>query len=310
MEKFLITRHGHWGCDSIPDEAQYAKIGMDRTSTGKSAMYAWGLRNACTPVELADFIHNNLRLFAGSVFRLEAQGRDLIIKTIVPGAWIGTGGRWVKGMTACLKNSGRAIIREIPHVWGNSSYPFIFRYAKGWEIVFWDKVFGRIIGNERKISTDNSHNYIGDIWGLDMPQTEFDRLHKLAQAINESAKLRCERKREQSEKIAAQIKAECPNIYFGQDWEIINYPMEWLEWCKKIAAALSNVNESANEGVTPHKLRLGIYQDHIYIGGTCSTDNPTDKKMVEETRGIISHLGGDVVPYKENYPGQFLIVRK
>ena len=136
--KFLVTRHGHWGRDDYPDEAQYVKIGMDRTSTGKSATYAWGLRGACIPAELADFIKGNPRHFAGSVFRLEVRGRDLIIKTIAPGAWIGSGGRWVKGMSACLKNGGRTNVKQIPSIMGSSSSPFCFHYVgrANWEKSF------------------------------------------------------------------------------------------------------------------------------------------------------------------------------
>jgi hypothetical protein len=268
------------------------------------------LRGACDPAELVDFIGNNLRLFAGSVFRLESQGRDLIIKTIAPGAWIGSGGRWVKGMSACLKNGGRVNVKQIPSIMGSSSSPFRFHcvgMAK-WAEVFSAKVVDKVIGHEARISSDNSHNYLGDIWGLDMPQAEFDRLHKLVQAIDESARLRSERRREESVNLSAQIRAECPNIYFAQDWEIIGYPAEWLEWCQKIALALTDFYESKREGVTLRKLRLGVYKDHIYIGGTCRYDDPSDTKMVHEVLALITPLGGDVVP-NENYPGQYLIVK-
>ncbi|MDD5032792.1 MAG: hypothetical protein PHC85_01595 [Candidatus Pacebacteria bacterium] len=303
--KFMITSHGHWGSDNEPDEAQYVKIGMDRTSTRKSWAFGWGERNSCTPAELADFILANPRLFAGSVFRLETRGRDLIIKTVAPGAWIGSGGRWAKGMTACLKNSGRVNIQSIPSATGTSSSPFRFRFAEGWEDVFFGKVADKVVGHEGVTSQDNSHNYLGDVWGLDMPLPEVERLRKLAKAIDESARLRQERKYQESETLKAAVKVTHPNLYFGGRIYVIDLPKEWLEWSKAVAVAVADVRASGSD----RKLQLGVYGDYLFVGGSCQKDNPADVEMVGKILAVVSPLGGDVVSHK-GYDGQFQIVRK
>ncbi len=254
MENFIITGHGHWGNDSMPDETRYALIGMNRTSTGRSWSYAWGLRNSSNPEELRKFIEENLSYFAGGVFKIELDSRNLTIKTIHPGAWIGTGGRWVKGMSACLKN-GRILVKAIPSIMGDCEYPFTFpRGGKVLGEMFLKKVADKIIGHQQRISSDNSHNYLGDVWGIDITQAEFDRLRKLQDAIILSAKARVERRVLEGEAVVRKCESFA---YFSSAVEALEAKTnaQYFEWAISKAEQLYVIMGKKH----------GIYRDYFEL---------------------------------------------
>lgn len=299
MENFLITNHGHWGNDSIPDEAKYALIGMNKTSTGKSKAYAWGLKCSSTPEELKKFIEENLSYFAEGVFKIcDDSRRNLIIKTIHPGAWIGTGGRWVKGMSACLKN-GRVVVKAIPSIMGDCEHPFTFpRGGRVLGEIFKKKVADKIIGHQQVISSDNSHNYLGDVWGIDIAQAEFDRLRNLQEALKLSAWLKVKRMVSEGEA----VQKECESFaYFSTAVEALETKKDaqYFEWATSKAKQLCIIMGR----------RRGIYRDYIYLGGSCGHHPEKDTEMIAQIRAIIKEEDYDIVP-NNHYVGQYIMIRK